>query len=68
MKKIIRSKQLCEILSVSRTTLWRMENEGQLPARIQISKRSVGWLDSDIEDWLERKANANTNQEITSSN
>lgn len=63
MKKIIRSKQLCEILSVSRTTLWRMENEGQLPARIQISKRSVGWLDSDIEDWLERKANANTNQE-----
>lgn len=58
MKNIIRPKHLCEILSVSRTTLWRMENEGELPARKQISKRNVGWLESDIEKWLQKRPNA----------
>jgi len=50
--KIIRPHQLTKILQVSTTTLWRMENRGELPARFKISTRAVGWLESDIEDWL----------------
>jgi len=60
MKKIIRPKDLCEILSVSRTTLWRMEKEDCLPNRRQFSKRSVGWLESDIEEWMKSRPQINS--------
>jgi predicted DNA-binding transcriptional regulator AlpA len=31
-----------------------MEKSGQLPKRVQIGTRSVGWRTSDIEEWLEQ--------------
>ncbi len=49
---IIRPSELSSILSVSTVTLWRMEQDGLLPNKIQISDRAVGWLRKDIEEWL----------------
>lgn len=54
--KIIRVKELCRLISVSPTTLWRMEKRGELPPRIKISTRAVGWRESDIEEWLESRS------------
>ena len=51
--KIIRPAELAEMLSVSKSTLWRMEQNGELPPRRQITKRCVGWLESDINKWLQ---------------
>jgi len=53
--EIIRPKELSKLLSVSKPTLWRMEQRGDLPKRVSISERAVGWLKSDIEEWLESK-------------
>lgn len=53
--KIIRPHQLAELLSISKTTLWRLEKAGELPPRYKISERSVGWLEEDIKEWLETK-------------
>lgn len=53
--KIIRVKELCQLISVSPTTLWRMSKRGELPPRIKISTRAVGWRESDIEEWLENR-------------
>ncbi|MBO6622466.1 MAG: AlpA family phage regulatory protein [Balneola sp.] len=53
--EVIRPKALSKILSVSLPTLWRMEQRGDLPKRVSISERAVGWLKSDIEEWLESK-------------
>lgn len=53
--RIIRPKELSEILGVSRTTLWRMQNRGNLPNCIRISAGAVGWIESDIENWLKAK-------------
>ena len=58
--QIIRPTELAEILSVSKQTLWRMENRGELPKRVKISKRAVGWLASDIKDFLEEKREPQT--------
>ena len=54
--KIIRPTQLAEMLSVSKVSLWRMQKRGELPPRIKISQRAVGWRESDIEAWLNEKA------------
>lgn len=53
--KIVRPKQLAELLSVSTVTVWRMEKRGELPRRKQISSRTVGWLESDIKEWLDNR-------------
>jgi prophage regulatory protein len=40
---------------VSRTTLWRMERDGLFPKRIRISTNRVGWLETEIDAWLEER-------------
>lgn len=50
---IIRPSELAQRLGVSHPTLWRMEKRGDLPPRKKIGIRAVGWLTSDIEQWLE---------------
>jgi len=53
--QIVRPKQLAQLLSVSTVTIWRMEKRGELPRRKQISSRTVGWLESEIKEWLEKR-------------
>lgn len=53
--QIIRPKELADLLSVSTVTVWRMEKRGELPRRKKISARTVGWLESDIKEWLENR-------------
>ncbi len=52
--EIIRVGKLAKLLGVSRTTLWRLEKEGKLPPRYDISEGVSGWLRSDVEAWLKR--------------
>ncbi|MDZ7720305.1 MAG: AlpA family phage regulatory protein, partial [Balneolaceae bacterium] len=54
--EIIRPKELAEMLSLSISTIYKMYSEGQLPTKVKISSQAVGWLRSDIEEWiLQRK-------------
>ena len=50
--KIIRPKELANMLSISISTLYKMQDERQLPPKLKISSSAVGWLRSDIEEWL----------------
>lgn len=49
---VLREKKVIDITGLSRTTIWRQEREGKFPRRIKISERAVGWLKSDILNWL----------------
>ena len=55
---LVRANDLCKILKVSRSTLWRMEKNGILPEKISITgARAVGWRLSEINDFVNsRKA------------
>ncbi|XWN36870.1 MAG: AlpA family phage regulatory protein [Balneola sp.] len=59
--KIIRPTELAEKLSLSTVTLWRMEKRGELPPRRKISKRVVGWLESDLKEWLQSRPTLDRN-------
>jgi len=55
--KILRYPKLKEMVTLSRSQIWRLERAGRFPKRIQISDNSVGWDEADIEEWLQaRKA------------
>lgn len=49
---VIRSKQLRQLTGLSRTTIWRLEREGDFPARIRLTRTGVGWRRTEIETWL----------------
>ncbi len=43
----------------SRSTIWRWVRAGIFPRPLRVGPNSIGWLESEIEDWLEaRKADA----------
>ena len=51
---IIRPKQLCKILSISMTTLYRWESEGRLPfQKVKVGPNVVGYRYNDVKKWLE---------------
>ena len=53
--KIIRLHELTRIVGISSSTLWRREQEGTFPKRRQLGVRSVGWLASEINEWIENR-------------
>jgi prophage regulatory protein len=56
-KRVLSQQAVLARVPVSRTTLWRMERAGDFPKRIQISANRIGWLEADVDAWLdERKA------------
>ena len=53
--QIIRPNELAEILSVSKQTLWRLSKSGELPPKVKISGRAVGWTMQSIREFLEER-------------
>ena len=56
LNSILRPSELAELLSVSKVTLWRWEQSEQLPPRIKLARRAVGWRYGDIVEWMNRSA------------
>ncbi|QXE91025.1 AlpA family phage regulatory protein [Geomonas subterranea] len=52
MDKVIRRKQLLEMIGVSAATQYRMERAGLFPRRFRLGKGLVGWHLTEIEEWL----------------
>lgn len=56
MKKILRKKEVREITGLSDTTLWRLErDDSSFPRRLRLGG-AVGWLEEEIEKWIEERA------------
>lgn len=45
--------------NISRTTIWRMERDGNFPKRVSIGARAVGWRQSEIMRWIETRTPVN---------
>jgi len=54
--EFIREPECRRITGLSRTTRWRLERAGQFPQRRPISPGCVGWLLSEIDDWIAARA------------
>ena len=49
---ILRRHQVQQRTGLSRSTLYQYIKEGAFPASVQLGPRAVGWLESDISDWI----------------
>lgn len=51
--RILRRKEVQATTGLSCSTIYARMHEGTFPKSIPIGSRSVGWLESDIQQWIE---------------
>ena len=49
--ELIRWDEVYKLTGLNRTAIWRAEQRGEFPKRIQIGPRSVGWKKREIIAW-----------------
>lgn len=49
---ILRRKQVQARTGLSRSTIYEKVRAGSFPKPIHLSERAVGWVESEIEDWI----------------
>ena len=52
LDKVLSAKQACDWLNISRTTLYRITNKGDVP-KIKLSPRRVGWRITDLVKYVD---------------
>jgi prophage regulatory protein len=45
---------------LSRSSIYKKMNDGTFPRQISLGLRSVGWLESDIDDWIANRVQASS--------
>ena len=50
--QVVKTKDILENLSISRSTLYRMVKSGKFPAPIKIGLRASGWVVVEVVEWL----------------
>ena len=54
--KLVRISELAQILSVSRSTIYRwLQEKSEFPKPVQLSKRIIAWKMEEIDEWLSKK-------------
>ncbi len=54
--KVIRMPQVEDKVGLKRATIWRLIAAGHLPKPIKISARASGWIESEIDEFIQRRA------------
>lgn len=49
---IIRRKQVEALTGLSRSTIYHRISQGTFPSKISLGARAVGWVESEINEWL----------------
>ena len=60
--RILTEAQVKERVLYSSSQLRRMEQAGKFPRRLKLGPNRVGWLSSEIENWIESCAAARRDQ------
>jgi prophage regulatory protein len=52
-KKILRMPNLIKKIGLSKPTIYRLIKNGDFPPHTRLTQRSVGWVEEDIDIWLD---------------
>lgn len=50
---ILRRRQVESRTGLSRSSIYKMMSEGTFPKPVSLGARAVGWVESQIDDWLD---------------
>jgi prophage regulatory protein len=52
VERLVRLKELTNIIGYSSTSIWRRCKEGTFPCALKIGPRAVAWRFTEIEAWM----------------
>lgn len=52
---MLRQPEVLRRTGLSRTSIWRRVREGDFPAPHQLGPNSIGWPESEIDEWLDNR-------------
>lgn len=55
---LLRLPMVMRVTGLARSTIYKLIAQNQFPAPIKLSKRAVGWLQSEIEGWVSSRVRA----------
>jgi predicted DNA-binding transcriptional regulator AlpA len=58
--KILKQKEVALLTGLSRVTIWRLEQAGQFPSKLALSPNRVGWIESEVMDWVHSRQRVQT--------
>ncbi|MCU9530472.1 helix-turn-helix transcriptional regulator [Pseudomonas mosselii] len=50
--RIIRLKEVIDSTGLARSTIYKYIGEGSFPKPVSLGDRCVGWVDSEVHDWI----------------
>lgn len=53
--RILRIEAVCEKVGIPQSGVYRLMREGKFPQSIALSTRRSGFLESEIDDWIEAR-------------
>jgi prophage regulatory protein len=56
--RLLRVPEVCKMTGLSRQTIWRLQRAGKFPRRVLISRKAIGWYESDVREWIIGRARA----------
>ncbi len=55
---LLDTREICRLLGISRTTLWRLRQRRDFPSPIRLSTCRIAWRRDAIDAWLEARDGA----------
>ena len=57
-KKILRLPVVLDRTGLSRSTVYLRVTEGRFPRPVSLGARAVGWIETEVEEWIARQIEA----------
>ncbi len=61
--KILKQNEVVQLIGLSKATIWRLEQKGEFPQKISLSQNRVGWIESEVLDWVRSRPRIGYQQE-----
>ena len=55
MDRYLRRYEVMEITSMKDPQMWREERAGRFPQRRRLTDRTVAWLESEVQEWIDSR-------------
>ncbi len=62
-ERFIRIEDVENITGLSRRTIYRLMKSKEFPQNIELTANSVGWLQSEIDNWIENRIQQRNNKD-----
>jgi prophage regulatory protein len=62
-KQVIKLPGVVKTTGLSKSTIYKLISEGKFPKNIPLTGKSTGWIDEEIQSWIDERIAASRNGE-----